>query len=125
MTAATITAESGQMQGSLSARCALAAANALMAMVVGTLTLGAGVGVIAALVLGILPFTPFLPQVGQAIVAWAKETPLGACLGVFLLCWILGSIIWGLHFAFSVALVLAPVSLTLIVAYTLRPDNGD
>lgn len=125
MTAATITAETGPMQGSLSARCALAAANALMAMVVGTLTLGVGVGILAALVLVVLPFTPFLPQVGEAIVAWAKETPLGAVLAVFGLCWILGSIVWGLHFAFGVALVLAPVSLTLIVVFTLRPDSGD
>ncbi len=124
MTAATTTAEPGQMQGSLSARCALAAANALMAAVLGTLTLGAGVGIIAALVAAILPFTPYLRHVGRAIVAWAKETPLGACLGVFLLCWILGSIIWGLSFAFGIALVLAPVSLMAIVVITLSLDSS-
>lgn len=124
MTTAETIAAPGPMPGSLSARCTLAVANALMAAVVGTLTLGVGIGLLAALVLGVLPLTPYLPQAGRAIVTWVQENPIGACLGVFLLCWILGTVIWGLSFAFVVALVLVPVVLTLIIAFTLRPDSG-
>lgn len=124
MTTAETMAEPAPTQGSLSARCTLAVANALMAAVVGTLTLGVGIGIVAALVLGILPLTPYLPQARRAIVAWVQENPIGACLGVFLLGWILGTVIWGLSFAFVVALVLVPVVLTLIIVFTLRPDSG-
>jgi hypothetical protein len=47
------------------------------------------------------------------------ETPIGAALGAFLLGWIIGTVIWGLWFAFAVALVLAPTMLLIVVYLTL------
>lgn len=114
MTAADRTAEFGD--ASLGARYVLAVVNSLMAAVVGMLTLGIGAGVLGALVMAVLPFWPVILP---AVIAWAKDNPFGACLGVFLLCWILGTVVWGLAFAFGVALFLAPTMLVVIVGITL------
>ena len=113
MTAAKLAAEFDD--GSLSARYTLAVANALMAAVVGTLTLGIGFGILGALVFALLPFAPLIRK---EIVAFTAENPFGAILGAFLLFWIVGTIVWGLAFAFSVALVLAPTMLAIVVGLT-------
>jgi hypothetical protein len=121
MTAADSAAELGD--ASLSARYVLSVANAVMAAIVGTLTLGIGVGIVGALVLAVLPFWPLIYS---GIVAWVKENPLGAVLGGFLLFWILGTVIFGLSFAFGVALVLAPTMIVIIVGLTfVKPSTGD
>lgn len=114
MTAADTTAEFSD--GSLTARYVLSVANALMAAVVGSLTVGVGVGLVAALVLAVLPY---LPIIRPAVIAWAKEYPWGAALAAFLVCWIVGTVIWGLWFAFGVALFLAPTMLSIVVYLTL------
>ena len=101
--------------GSLRGRYILAVANALMAAVVGTLTLGIGYGIVGALVLALLPF---MPLIVPALVDFAKESPFGAALGAFLLVWIVGGIFIGLKFAVGVALVLAPTMIVLIVILT-------
>jgi len=121
MPAAKIAAEFGD--GSLSARYTLAVANSLMAAIVGTLTFGIGAGLLGALVMFALPFTPFLRK---EILAWVAENPFGALLGAFLLFWIVGTIIWGLAFAFGIALILAPVMLSIVVGLTfVKPSTGD
>ena len=119
MTTAEMTAAPAPMQDGFSARGILAIANAVMAAVVGTLTLGPGAGLIAALVLGLLPLAPYLPQAGRAVVAWGRENPFGVILGAFLLAWIAGTVAWGLAFALMVALPLAPLMLLVIVWITL------
>lgn len=119
MIVADTTTEFGLTQGSPSARGVLAVANAIMAMLVGTLTFGVGVGIAAALVLGLLPLTPYLPKAMRAVFVWVQENPVCVCLGLFLLCWIVGSIIWGPMFAFAVALPLAPAMLAMLVWITI------
>lgn len=120
MTAAKLTATFDD--GSLSARYVLALANALMAAVVGTLTLGVGAGVVGALVMAVLPFEPLIRN---EVAAWAAENPVGAILGAFLLFWIVGTVIWGLAFAFGVALALAPTMLAIVVGLTfIKPAPG-
>lgn len=114
MTAADTIAES--KVGSLTARYILSVTNALMAVVVGSLTIGVGFGIVAALVLAGLPFSSVMVP---AVIDWAKEYPPGAALGAFLLSWIIGTVIWGLWFAFGVALFLAPTMLTIVVYLTL------
>lgn len=111
-------------QVSLNARGVLAVANALMALVVGTYTAGLGVGILAALVLGLLPLTPYLLALAGTVALWMIANPFGGLLGVFLLAWIVGGITWGLPFAFAVALVLVPVVGLSIVAFTLRPGGA-
>lgn len=113
MTAAEITAPIDGV--SLSARYFMALANAVMAGVVGTLTVGAVVGGVAALAMAVLPF---MPIIRPAVSDWAVDNPIGAALGGFLLAWILGTVVWGLAFAFGVALLLAPTMLAIIVGLT-------
>ena len=100
---------------SLSARYFMALANAAMAGVVGTLTVGVIAGGVAALVMAVLPF---MPIIRPAVSDWAVENPVGVALGGFVLAWILGTVVWGLAFAFGVALVLAPTMLVIIVGLT-------
>ncbi|MFN3623508.1 MAG: hypothetical protein ACK4TP_05530 [Hyphomicrobium sp.] len=114
MTAADFPATFGD--ASLTSRYILAVVNSLMATVVGTLTLGIGVGIAGALVMAALPFAPVIRP---AVVEWVKENPPGAALGAFLLSWIGGTIVWGLWFAFGVALFLVPVMLGIVVYLTL------
>jgi hypothetical protein len=121
MTSADTAAELGD--ASLSARYGLAVANAVMAAIVGTLTLGIGAGIVGALVLAVLPFWSLIYP---AVVAWVRENPLGACLGGFLLFWIAGTVVWGLAFAFGIALVLAPTMIVVIVGLTfVKPSAAD
>lgn len=125
MTAATATSTAESSVGSLTGRCAFAAANALMAAVVGSLTLGIWAGVAGALVLGLLPMMPFMPAAGRAVFEWVVATPVGAALAGFLLFWIVGTIVWGLIFAFGIALFLVPVMLGIVVFLTLgRPVSS-
>lgn len=125
MTAATATSIAESSVGTLTGRCALAAANAVMAAVVGSLTVGIWAGIAGALVLGLLPMLPYLPAAGRAVIAWVVETPVGAALAGFLLFWILGTVVGGLWFAFGVALFLVPVMLGIVVFLTLgRPASS-
>lgn len=98
------------------ARLTLAVMNSLMAAIVGGLTLGPWVAVIGALLMAVLPYAPILWRV---IPEWAQANIITALAGAFLLCDILGTIIWGFSVAFYIALALVPIMLALITALAL------
>jgi hypothetical protein len=98
------------------ARMALAIMNSCMTGTIALLTIGPWTAVIGALVMGALPYAPVLWRI---IPAWAQANILAAGVAVFLICAILGTIIWGFSVAFYLALALVPVMLGLIPAIAL------
>lgn len=105
------------------ARLTLAIMNSAMAGTIGALTIGPWVAVIGALAMAALPYAPVLWRV---IPEWAQSNIITAATAVFLLCAILGTIIWGLSVAFYIALALVPVMLALIPAIALsNPPLSD
>lgn len=105
------------------ARLTLAIMNAAMAGTIGALTIGPWVAVIGALAMAALPYAPVLWRV---IPEWAQANIIAAATAVFLLCAIVGTIIWGLSVAFYIALALVPVMLALIPAIALsNPPLSD
>jgi hypothetical protein len=98
------------------ARMTLAIMNSAMAGVIGALTLGPWVAVLGALAMAALPYAPVLWRV---IPEWAQANIITAITALFLLCTVLGTIIWGLSFAFYIALALVPIMLGLIPAIAL------
>ncbi len=99
------------------ARAALAIMNAAMAAIVCGLTIGPIAGVIAALLMAVLPYAPLLWHV---IPAWAQANVLAAATALFLLSAFAGTIIWGMAVPFYIALGLVPVMLALIPAVALN-----
>lgn len=105
------------------ARMALAIMNSAMAGAIGALTLGPWVAVLGALAMAALPYAPVLWRV---IPEWAQANIITAMAALFLLCAILGTIIWGLSVAFYIALALVPIMLGLIPAIALsNPPLSD
>ncbi len=93
------------------ARLFLALANATMAAIVGALTLGPAVAVIGALAMLLLPYLPLL---WQKILELNGPNQLACAMAFAILLVALGVVIWGIKFAFDIALVLAPTMLVVV-----------
>lgn len=105
------------------ARLTLAVMNSSMAGILGALTLGPWIAVIGALAMAILPYAPVLWRV---IPSWAQANIITAATAAFLICAIVGTIVWGFSVAFYIALALVPVMLALIPAIALsNPPLSD
>jgi hypothetical protein len=99
------------------ARLTLSIMNAAMAAFIGAMIFGPWTAVIGALAMATLPYAQVLWRV---IPEWAQANVIAAGVAVFLLCAILGTIIWGMSVAFYIALALVPVMLAIIPAIALN-----
>jgi hypothetical protein len=93
------------------ARLVLALANAAMAAIVGAWMFGAAAAAIGGLAMLLLPYLPFLRQSFLKL----NQPNQIACMAAFCVLGVVaGVLVWGIVFAFNIALLLAPVMLVTI-----------